>query len=621
MTKPESSGANPEGAAGEAPGGGKDGISSHVLAAPLDVAADKPGAASASEIDEARTALKSLLARFGITSAVIIDDEAYDIAFSDVFALVSIHTQAAREALGAVGAELNFESPDLWRDPLEQEWNRLPHGEQQALYSRLATLGGEVSRTHARFASNIRDLLPVSCTVLQPKEWANREDEFVKKTIVEKDGVKSCSTLLLFDLDLEKAGLGKTGGATLILDVIAKHKGVDILCGIVSSLVRADDEGATLLDAPDGFDHERVVRIAKADLPEKPNQFVYGVKRALLAPHVIRLRETAAKIIADAHAAATARFKHLEIYDVVYAVITRSDEEGVRDFETFFRIHDVFYKDELRRQAYSTGELTKAASELRDVSLLAPTASKPTDRKTWELQRREIYDDARDLNRLHLPVELGDVFACDGRDGPATEYIVLGQPCDLIVRTRNGKRRADHVLVARISRTAPAKADGESLASFRLPYYLEGGDDAWVKFSDHYTVPAWVLDLCVYNDDGRAKYRDDAAMVHGLTAGWVKRAALLKTDVDRAVKRLASEKIAQPKGQAAAEPPLNALVERALAHPFVLAFARLAPLALEVRCQRVQRVLPPYSADMLTKFGHYLSRTAFEVDLGHGTLE
>jgi len=44
-------------------------------------------------------------------------------------------------------------------------------------------------------------------------------------------------------------------------------------------------------------------------------------------------------------------------------------------------------------------------------------------------------------------------------------------------------------------------------------------------------------------------------------------------------------------------------------------------LALEVRCQRVQRMLSPYSADMLTKFGHYLSRTAFEVDLGHGTLE
>ena len=161
--------------------------------------------------------------------------------------------------------------------------------------------------------------------------------------------------------------------------------------------------------------------------------------------------------------------RRLEIYDVVYAVITRSDEEGVRDFETFFRMHDVFYKDELRRQAHSSKELTTIAAELRDVSLLAPAASKPTDRKTWGLQRRGIYDDARDVNRLHLPIELGDVFACDGRDGVATQYIVLGQPCDLMIRTRNGKRRADHVLVAKISRTPPAKGDGESLASFKLP--------------------------------------------------------------------------------------------------------------------------------------------------------
>ncbi len=142
-----------------------------------------------------------------------------------------------------------------------------------------------------------------------------------------------------------------------------------------------------------------------------------------------------------------------------------------------------------------------------------------------------------------------------------------------------------------------------------------------MKFADHFSVPVWVLDLCVYNDDGRARFREDAATVHGLTAGWVRRAALLKGDVDKALKRLMPASGQQLKVQGAAEPPLIALVERALAHPFVLASARTTPLALEVRCQRVQRMLSPYSADMLTKFGHYLSRTAFEVDLGKGTRE
>src|SRR5690606_20836373 len=148
-------------------------------------------------------------------------------------------------------------------------------------------------------------------------------------------------------------------------------------------------------------------------------------------------------------------------------------------------------------------------AELRAVSILAPSASKPTDRRTWELQRREIYDDPGDLNGLHLPIELGDVIACDGRDGSTVEYIVLGQPCDLMIRTKDGKRRAEHVLFAKISRNAPAKEEGESLASFRLPYYHERGEDAWVKFANHYTVPVWVLDLCVYNDDGQARFRDD----------------------------------------------------------------------------------------------------------------
>ncbi len=214
------------------------------------------------------------------------------------------------------------------------------------------------------------------------------------------------------------------------------------------------------------------------------------------------------------------------------------------------------------------------------------------------------------------------MFACDGRDGSPIEYIVLGQPCDLMIRTKDGRRRAEHVLVAKISRNAPAKAEGESLASFTLPYYQEGGKDAWVKFANHYTVPVWVLDLCVYNDDGRAKFRDDAGSVHGLGAAWVKRSGLLKTDVEKALKRIAPQQGQQlKKGANVAPAPLGPMVDRVLGHPFVLASARLSPLAIEVGCQRVQRVLTPYSADMLTKFGHYLSRTAFEVDLGQGTLE
>jgi hypothetical protein len=573
-------------------------------------------------MNAARAPLKDLLDAFGITAAVIVDDEAYDVDFSDVYTLVDIHKEAVRDAFGPVSAEFRFDVPELLREAVETEWNRLPRAERLALFGRLARLQGEVAHTHARFASHIRDLLPVPCTVLTPKEWLEREDEFVKDAIKQRaeTGEKWCSTLLLFDLDLEKSDFGKNGGATLALGVIAKYQDVDILCGIVSSLVHPDDEGAALADAPPDFDHARVVRIAKGDLPEKPTQFIYGVKRALLTPHVVKLRQVADTIIAESHAAATERFKRLEIYDVAYAVITRSDEEGVRDFDTFFRIHDVFYRDELRQRAHASNDLTRIAAELRHVSALAPGASKPTDRRTWQLQRREIYDNVRDINRLHLPVELGDVFACDGHDKVSTEYVVLAQPCDLMVRTGTGTRRAGHVLVAKISRTKPEKVEGESLGSFRLPYYFERDHDAWVKFGDHYTVPAWVLDLCVYNEDGRAVFLENGAAVAGLSAAWVKRATSLKADVEKALKRIVADK--QPKklkdGEVA---PLLPMIDRVLAHPFVVASARTTPLALEVRCQRVQRVLPPYAADMLTKFGHYLSRTAFEADLGQGTLE
>src|SRR5688572_12122900 len=104
MTKADSSGPNPDGAADEITGARKGGDAAPAsdpvpssAAAPA-VAAENLGAGSAPTIDEVRAALEPLLARFGITSAVIVDDEAYDVAFSDVYALVSIHTEAAREA-------------------------------------------------------------------------------------------------------------------------------------------------------------------------------------------------------------------------------------------------------------------------------------------------------------------------------------------------------------------------------------------------------------------------------------------------------------------------------------------------------------------------------------------
>jgi hypothetical protein len=233
-----------------------------------------------------------------------------------------------------------------------------------------------------------------------------------------------------------------------------------------------------------------------------------------------------------------------------------------------------------------------------------------------------MYENERDLSSLHLPLELGDIFACENREGQPNEFILLGQPCDLMVRTRDGRRRIEQALVAQISRVTPDKQDGESMASFRLPYYVEGGGHAWVKFPKHFTVPLWVLDLCVFTDNARATFQAGAAPPPGLSDAWMKRRALVAKDAERFVTR-ALPKPAQQAGktQEAAQPAPVTLMERVLATPFVVARAQLAPVSLEVGCQRIQRLLRPYAADMLTKFGHYLSRTAFEVDLGEGTLE
>ena len=56
---------------------------------------------------------------------------------------------------------------------------------------------------------------------------------------------------------------------------------------------------------------------------------------------------------------------------------------------------------------------------------------------TMALQRLERYELAEYLNSHYIPIELGDIFQKMGDS--AKRYVLLAQPCDLMVRT-DGKR-------------------------------------------------------------------------------------------------------------------------------------------------------------------------------------
>jgi hypothetical protein len=91
-------------------------------------------------------------------------------------------------------------------------------------------------------------------------------------------------------------------------------------------------------------------------------------------------------------------------------------------------------------------------------------------------RRDEVFDAGSRLNALRSPLACGDVFK---KDGGNRYYILLGQPCDLVVRF-NGSRAAREALLVKLASYQPANA-AQSHRYFEVPP-LEGIDPWAVDF-------------------------------------------------------------------------------------------------------------------------------------------
>lgn len=564
-----------------------------------------------------REAVGALLAHYEIDRAVVIDDEGYRLQLSDVIAAIKQHGENALLAIGSLGRELDIDRPEeVWREDLEGRWGKLDKDELPTLFVSLAALDGENSVAHARFASVVTALLPIPTDTIYPHEWGAKQPDLIDARCIETNGKKRCCTLVLFDLDLSKAKANASpeGGWTLAVELLGTRKDIEIVCGIISS--KAPDAGLPPTSiGGTGIDPRRVVRIAKSDLPDDPWQFVYGLKKALLAPTIDTFRQAAIEVIEKAHAAAQEELAGVDIFDFVYAVITRSDDEGVRDWETLFRLYRRFMGDHLRRQAFGHGSLGGLGDAIRQVAVLAPEVTEVRKPNAWRLQRRDVVDLIEDVNSFHLPLGSGDVFECRNEQGQGRLFVLLSPPCDLFLRLK-GDRRLEHGLLVPMTPVAGHESDSEAGTTKIIPYFSEDGSPVRVRFPDAVSVPLWVLDLCAYHSTGEAKIAEGENAPSHLSPGLLERYKIVTRKAMTVIQGTINR---PPAGRAGSwrEAQQNIpLFPRQLGAAFQSAMVGAAPRSLSIECRRIGRIQPAYAADLLTRFGHYLSRAAFDTDLG-----
>jgi hypothetical protein len=189
---------------------------------------------------------------------------------------------------------------------------------------------------------------------------------------------------------------------------------------------------------------------------------------------------------------------------------------------------------ESRRLAHDAGELEAIAAKLRAVSGI-PTSSDsfPAPDSAWTLQREELYERDDHLNKNHLPLELGDIFERVEANS-SKRYIVLAQPCDLMVRG-DGKR---HPELLRIPLAEVVSSVKKPHCSEELPYFDQSPSKTWyVKLKAIHFVCGCILDLCVFNQDGSATLAVDQVVPSGIRPAWKARHSILSRYWARAIRK------------------------------------------------------------------------------------
>jgi hypothetical protein len=445
------------------------------------------------------------------------------------------------------------------------------------------------------------------------EDWKKQKAETLEKAKAEK-------TLLLVDQDLSSEGASDTEGIQIIADALKTVAGGELVCMLLSNTFSPGqehglwDEFAKL----HALERDRFMLASKERMNEPPVGFAMMVKLALINPLCLKFRKQVTDVIKESIESAVNKVNEINIYELERMVFEASRNEGVWEPDTMFRLFGVFQRVVARGNAKASVELSNTADKIRAVSAI-DTESEPDRPASWKVRRLEMYEDSEYLNQHFLPTELGDVY--EGKGGK--RYILLVQPCDLMVRS-DGSRKGSvfEAIVAKIVDKAPEKPEG----SFRLEFFdPETGADWYVIFRDVFTVPLDVLDYCSLRTDGKAEVTETDVTPSGVIPSWRHRHSELKKKAVSVAKHY-TDLVGKMKGQAPKADfgvVSQEFTEFAVGRAFAPQPKKLFGGALDVAaktlrfdCKRIRRLCQPWSSALLTHYSQFLSRAAFEHGYG-----
>jgi hypothetical protein len=255
-------------------------------------------------------------------------------------------------------------------------------------------------------------------------------------------------------------------------------------------------------------------------------RFAYALRAAFLHRHTGDLAWNLAKELHQTVDQVARDLVAQNVTDLDQAIFENSISEGASELDVLLRINILRQRRDAR-QAFQGQKLRDILVEMRrfrkatESHLPNPEPAALEQFRIW--RKIEVFEDGDLINPIHTPLTCGDIFSCvsgTGAEAKTKQFLLLAQPCDLMVREK-GTRIAEAGLLVLFTQDIPGK-ETRNAARFHEIIGVLPKNQVWrLDFLNSFVVDLAVLDYCVFDPKGKVALSTSTTVAAGLlTAGY-----------------------------------------------------------------------------------------------------
>lgn len=587
-------------------------------AQPIAGSTASPAAAEPAETREPPVSqrLSALFAELHIVKVVLVDDRLEIVLDAALVSRIVGENEDARAAAGPFFANIDLsDSNEYLPEQVAAILNGFSGNQRDALAAALSPFSQEAA--DANVPTNLTALMPADFPIeyLTPAKWESRQEALLAEC------TPTARSLFLFDQQLGDGAEGTAIISSLAQTDLAAF-GARWFCGLLSHTLNKGDEVKAWRELSDEkhLALKLFMPISKQNLNDG-TAFYGAVYRTVINIYAEKMKDLALGAFGRAMNDALTEFRDLDPIDFEHIIAKSSEDEGVSELETLMRVYSIVQRDRIKKELLDQERLNNFLQEARTVKKVADvgrTLSDEASKRLAKLRSKELYEDPELINQFRDPLRNGDLFEVGGGAGLKL-WVLIAQPCDLMVRS-TGKRAFENnfkvAVLARVKQGAlgspPQTKPGFGFELARLDH--DGQQAASVVFTQAAPIALEILDLAVLRADGKCELEtnDEAPNPEFSSMAWDRRAERLhKSFKDIATK---IENVRQADGDERAKEYASFLLPAASPDAAFRKYGEYANGRFSYAIKRAGRVREPFATSLLAAFSRYLSRDAYEHD-------